>query len=176
MTKLILQFTNYSPELLLSNNNTQITAITSNKENIVELLQELLKKIGISSNPDIFELVNSSISSFSSLDLYADFELNENGFDLKHSMERFLEKNYPSLKFARNNEFSTELNDELALNFAGDILATILDLFFSLIVAKTAQSVIDLGIDKIELDNTTEFPGFRAFATREFLKLDLALI
>ncbi len=133
--------------------------LNTKDENIYNVVSNIAQKLGITQDDSLNEeeqyqalLAAARESDENYLTELTDINHEVIDFDLHSTMNNAIEK---ALKNKKDNyvdiELSDELKEELILNQNKDILASLLDAMYLLLISKTVVAAAELGIGKIAL-------------------------
>ncbi|MEO6729165.1 MAG: hypothetical protein ABIM99_04555 [Candidatus Dojkabacteria bacterium] len=178
-----LKIENHVPHLFYTNSDGTTKQLTTKDENISKLVMHMGESFNLTEkNMDDDVQVNRLIllsheadpdyvTGAPEIDSESlEFELEELILELI-AESRNIEKEYSDL-----DEMTQELRDEIDRNQNIDIMASILDTVYKIIIAKTLLAAYELEIGEVHLKTTENYPRFVEKLGEELLKLDIELI
>ncbi len=177
---IILKIENYIPHLYLRTSETLETQIEDEDISLLDTVLELGEKLNLSdSNLDSKSQYNYLINLAREHDeTYAtsnsDID-NTTFFRLKEYLDRFLEENKVEPLYL-DVEVSDEIRDQLNREQGADLLASILDYIYTILIAKSVIAASEMGIGVIHLNDETKNSRLQEKMAMELEKIDVELI
>lgn len=177
--KIILKIENFVPSVVYSNQKGVEKKLTENETNIAKLMINIAHDLKLINNIDTEFAELLRIASEGDEHLKEDMPvLNTKVTDLeieKHIKETLKALIKDRVDYTTYNDVSNEVLKELTRNQNTDILATLFELIYNILIARTLYFATDLGIGNIALKENNNLPRLKERMASELTKMDIML-
>lgn len=176
---LTLKIENHIPHIFFHLNENTVKEITSKNENLRDEILNLAKLLGflaeeLESEEQLNKILELVSESDSTIELSVpDINTNDMEFNLKETLKKSLDEVLSLKDEYENIEMSEKVRVELNKNKKLDILGSLMDLMYDIIIAKTLLAAYDLEINEIHLENKHNYARFNERMGNELQKLGL---
>lgn len=151
--------------------------ILSDNENLEDLFELLNKKLELEISADpkkILQLATKGDERY--IEKLPSKPLNQSSLDLVKVISKELDKAISEIDdYSSYQEVDEKVRKELIRNQQIDILASMLEITYNIIIAKVMDTASELGVSKIRLDDKTGLPRLTYKMASEFTKLDIKI-
>ena len=174
-----LAIKNHIPQIIYYPEEGISRKMTLVDENLSDIILDISKKLEFSDDyktlEDVLRLARESDETFIA-DL-PDMDVEDPEFRLNETLKKHLDKVLTDLEDDYANvEMDEELKKEVNQNKKADILASILEGLYAILIAKTLIAAAELGIGTVRLDDEHKNPRLVEKMSKELEKLGIGLL
>lgn len=175
--KLIIE--NNIPSIHFINSESSSKKLTQREENIEEIILDLALKLGIKTKEEekskalqeILEIASEGEIGILESEI-PDLDVSNVEFEIREGIQKNLDLAMSLDHDYSNVEMNELVKDELERNYKVDILASIIDQIYEIIVAKVILAAYELELNSVIFESNNNFPRLTEKLGNELQKLD----
>lgn len=178
---LTLRIKNHIPHIFFHSDEVTNKQLTHKDENILQEIKSIGQKLGLNNVNltdedqlnDLFTLASEADNGM--IESLPEIDIESLEFDIHNTIAGVLEKAMDADDEYKDLELSEEIRNELNRNRNSDILASVIDQIYDIIIAKTLLAAYELELAEIHFDSDYNYSRFIEKLGNELQKLGLEL-